>query len=283
MRPYLCELGGIASNLKVLLRYPQQRLCFAQLDIVSREFGTGRQQDRVPIFVRSIARRTRLRHRVDRRPRYRVPRMRRSPPDRGCRPANPWSPATAPRQAAYTRSGLRLGFGRADPEQPQNAVRTSALAVVRRGAVERGIFRRARHALFGPALPKTCRRRGHVEVRIGELLFERVQRGVVKQCPPIRIESGFDGLARCLRSLGTIKDLRRRGSCGGSKSGPTVSPLSQGTPGSPACNALKEMSFAFILHLPLRPARRRADRRPLPFPQKAPRSTRRPPPDLGRS
>lgn len=62
------------------------------------------------------------RMRFDSGPRYQFPRMNRSRTDRGCKPANVWSPATASRQAAYhpKRIGDWVPVGLTHA-QPQNA------------------------------------------------------------------------------------------------------------------------------------------------------------------
>src|SRR5471032_353753 len=87
-------------------------------------------------------------------------------------------------------------------------------------------------------------------------------------------------------SLGACAAWVRSKTCGGaevvgaSKFGPTVQPAITRHANISNTNVLKEKSLAFILHLPLLPACRHADRRRLPFPQTAPRSTQTPPPDL---
>ena len=144
--------------------------------------------------MRHRTRRSRPLHRDERHPRCRFPRMRRNRTDTGCKAANPWSPATAPRQAPCCPPPTGWLSERGDAKQRENAVRTSALAVIGCVAIQRRIFRGAGDPLLGPALPQTRRCRRNVEVRIAQLLFQRVQHRVIEQRPPFSLNSDSTAL-----------------------------------------------------------------------------------------
>src|SRR5262249_54811564 len=109
------------------------------------------------------------------------------------------------------RGRLRLTLRRTHAKQRQNAGRAATLAVIRCGAVQCRIFRGAGDALPGPAFAQARRRRGYVEIRVGQFLLQSVQHRVVEKRPPIRVEFGFDGFTRRLCGLRAVKHIRRVG------------------------------------------------------------------------